>query len=153
MRKICAIFEMEPLTNVFFNIKISCKVKLLYRNVILMDDIYEISMLLDFYGQLITRRLYEILDLHYNNDYSLGEIAEHLKISRQGVYDGIKRGKSQLENFEKKLGLVKKFSEQRKRARMILKRLNGIDDTQLSERDKKVLKDIGNELKSLTEDF
>jgi predicted DNA-binding protein YlxM (UPF0122 family) len=118
-----------------------------------MDDIYEISMLLDFYGQLITKRLYEILDLHYNNDYSLGEIAEHLKISRQGVYDGIKRGKSQLEDFEMKLGLVRKFSEQRKKARMILELLNGFDDTRLSERDKKALEDIGNGLKSLTEDF
>jgi len=76
-----------------------------------MDNVYEISLLLDFYGQLLTKRQYEILDLHFNNDYSLGEIAEQLSISRQGVYDSVKKGKAVLNEMEQKLGLVKKFSE------------------------------------------
>ena len=61
-----------------------------------MDDLYEVSLLMDFYGQMITQRQFEILDLHYNSDYSFGEIAENLNISRQGVHDNIKHGKTAL---------------------------------------------------------
>ncbi len=92
-----------------------------------MDNVYEISLLLDFYGQLLTKRQYEILDLHFNNDYSLGEIAEQLNISRQGVYDNVKRGKAVLNGMEEKLGLVKKFTEQKARAEEILKILEDMD--------------------------
>ena len=72
----------------------------------IMKNVYEIGLLADFYGQLLTRRQYEIIDMYYNNDYSLGEIAEHLGISRQGVYDNLKRGKNLLIDLEKKIGLV-----------------------------------------------
>ena len=69
----------------------------------------------------MTQRQQEILDLHYNNDFSLGEIAQQLEITRQGVFDNIKRGKASLNNLELKLGLVKKFSEQKEKAQEILK--------------------------------
>ena len=46
------------------------------------EDIYEISMLLDFYGQLLTDSQYKCMDMHYNQDLSLSEIAEELGISR-----------------------------------------------------------------------
>jgi predicted DNA-binding protein YlxM (UPF0122 family) len=104
-----------------------------------MDKVYEISMLLDFYGQLITDRQYEILDLHYNSDYSLGEIAQLLNISRQGVYDNIKRGKSILTELEKKLGLVKRFSDQKSKAKEIMVLLEDIDKTILADTDKEKL--------------
>lgn len=85
-----------------------------------MDKVVEMSMLLDFYGQMLTPRQYEIMDLHFNNDYSLGEIAEQLNISRQGVFDNIKRGKAILNEYEEKLGLVEKFSRQKQKAEEIL---------------------------------
>lgn len=107
-----------------------------------MDKVYEISLLLDFYGQLLTARQYEIMDLHYNNDYSLGEIAEQLDISRQGVFDNLKRGKAALNKLEEKLGLVKKFSEQRKKAEDILKSLNALDRAHLQEKDRASLERI-----------
>jgi uncharacterized protein len=97
-----------------------------------MDNVFEIGLLLDFYGQLLTDRQQEILDLHYNNDYSLGEIAEQLCITRQGVFDNIKRGKTILNNLELKLGLVKKFSEQKERALEILKYLKDINVNELT---------------------
>jgi predicted DNA-binding protein YlxM (UPF0122 family) len=50
-----------------------------------MENVFEITMLLDFYGQLLTKRQFDIMDLHYNDDLSLGEIAEQLEISRWSI--------------------------------------------------------------------
>ncbi len=70
-----------------------------------------ISVLMDFYGGLLTERQKEAMELYYNQDFSLAEIAENMDISRQGVRDFIKRGEKQLEEFEQVLGLLKRFSE------------------------------------------
>jgi predicted DNA-binding protein YlxM (UPF0122 family) len=117
-----------------------------------MDEIYTIGLLLDFYGQLITKRQYEILDLHYNGDYSFGEIAEELNISRQGVYDNIKRGKAALYDMEEKLGLVSRFGKQKEKASGIMRLLEDIDNSSLSDRDKKSLDQAKQEIRSIAED-
>ena len=117
-----------------------------------MDELFKISLLLDFYGQMLTKRQYEILDLHYNNDYSLGEIAEELDISRQGVYDNIKRGKAALFDMESKLGLVARFSRQKERTSEILKLLETIDVSVLAEQDRQRISKVVTELRSITED-
>lgn len=72
---------------------------------------YEMAMLLDFYGELLTEKQREAMELYYNEDLSLAEIAEPLNISRQGVRDSIKRGEKQLEELETTLGLAKRFRE------------------------------------------
>jgi len=79
------------------------------RGVILMDKNLQITILMDFYGQLLTEKQTEALDLYYNSDLSLSEIAEMLGISRQGARDFIKRGEKQLQEFENALGLAKKL--------------------------------------------
>ena len=71
------------------------------------------TMLLDFYGELLTERQRLCMDLHYNEDLSLAEIAEHCGISRQGVWDNIRRGESALEDIEEKTGLLRRFEENR----------------------------------------
>ena len=71
------------------------------------------SMLLDFYGELLTEKQRECFDLHYNEDLSLSEIAEQLGISRQGVWDNIRRAEAVLEDVEKKTGLLRRFEENR----------------------------------------
>lgn len=63
------------------------------------------SDLLDIYGQLLTEKQRDMLELYYNDDLSLSEIAEHYEISRQGVHDSIKRGEETLEEYEKILCL------------------------------------------------
>lgn len=74
---------------------------------------YEDSLLLDFYGNLLTEKMRLTLDMYLNDDLSLAEIAEEEEISRQGVHDKVKRGLAQLNTYEDKLGLVKRFLEQR----------------------------------------
>ena len=68
------------------------------------------SMLLDFYGELLTPKQRECYDLHYNDDLSLAEIAVQLGISRQGVWDNIRRAESSLQDIEEKTGLIRRFS-------------------------------------------
>ncbi len=117
-----------------------------------MNDIYTIGLLLDFYGQLITKRQYDILDLHYNSDYSLGEIAQELNISRQGVYDNVKRGKAALFEMEQKLGLVGRFNSQKEKASEILRLLEGIDTAGLSGKDLAGLEKARQAVRSIMED-
>lgn len=69
------------------------------------------SMLFDFYGELLTDKQREYFDLHYNEDLSLAEIAEQSGISRQGVWDIIRRAESAMTEIEEKTGLIKRFNE------------------------------------------
>lgn len=69
-----------------------------------------IGYLLDFYGTLLSDRKKETLDLYYNDDLSLSEIAEILGISRQGVRDIVKKAEDELIFFESRLGLAGKFA-------------------------------------------
>jgi len=69
------------------------------------------SMLLDFYGELLTEKQRECYDLHFNEDLSLSEIAEQSGISRQGVWDNIRRAEATLRELEEKTGLVRRVME------------------------------------------
>ena len=78
---------------------------MLYNEVKSVRKNLEIGLLLDLYGKLLTDKQFEVLDLYYNDDLSLAEIAEQYDISRQGVHDAIKRGEELLVGYEKTLGL------------------------------------------------
>lgn len=69
------------------------------------------SMLLDFYGELLTQKQRDCFDLHYNEDLSLSEIANELGISRQGVWDNIRRAEAALTEIESKTGLIRRFTD------------------------------------------
>lgn len=71
----------------------------------------DISLLLDFYGDMLTPKQREAAELYHNEDLSLAEIAQHLGITRQGVRDSIKRAEFQLSDYEEKLGLHSRFIE------------------------------------------
>lgn len=74
-----------------------------------MDKILKQALLYDFYGELLTEHQKSIYEDFVLNDFSLSEIGEDRKISRQGVYDTIKRCDKLLNGYEEKLHLVQKF--------------------------------------------
>ncbi len=84
-----------------------------------MDKILEQSLLYDFYGELLTSHQKEIYEDFVLNDLSLGEIAQDREISRQGVYDIVKRCNRQLAGYEEKLRLVEKFLDTKKKVEEI----------------------------------
>ena len=80
----------------------------------------ELILLYDYYGDLLTQRQQMCFDLHYNQDLSLGEIAQELNISRQGVHDNLSRAEALLKNMEEKTGCVRRDMQMRKAMRSIL---------------------------------
>ncbi|MEA4847157.1 MAG: putative DNA-binding protein [Clostridiaceae bacterium] len=88
------------------------------------DKLVQIALLFDFYGQLLTEKQMEIVDMYYNNDLSLGEISEQQGISRQGVYDTLKRAEKTLYQYEGKLGLVERFLKQKENLHEIIEMLD-----------------------------
>ncbi|UUZ95758.1 putative DNA-binding protein [Paenibacillus sp. P25] len=104
-----------------------------------------INLLFDFYERLLTEKQQLFLKQYFHDDYSLGEIASEFQISRQAVYEHIKRAESVLEDYESKLQLLAKHEERqqlllelnrhigelgspgREEARRLLSRLNELD--------------------------
>ncbi len=80
------------------------------RGILLANDI-RITILYDFYGDMLTEKQRDFLNYYYNDDLSLAEIAENEGITRQGVRDAIKRAEAQLYDMEAKLGFVEKFGK------------------------------------------
>lgn len=118
------------------------------------DRIVQIALLFDFYGQLLTDKQYEIVDMYYNNDLSLGEISEQQGISRQGVFDTLKRAEKALYEYEEKLGLVARFAEQKQIIERITEMLDEIlekksfDEEYVREKLNSIKKYISDELAS-----
>mgnify|MGYP005762732569 FL=1 len=77
------------------------------------NQTYRMTMLYDFYGELLTERQKEFFDLYYNEDLSLSEIAENSGISRQGVRDVIVRAEGIMQEVEDKTGLIRRFLQMR----------------------------------------
>lgn len=74
-----------------------------------IDKTNRMNALFEFYSTLLTEKQMNYIELYYADDYSLGEIAEDFEISRQAVYDNIKRTEKILENYEKKLHLYSNY--------------------------------------------
>lgn len=74
-----------------------------------MEERVLISLLLDFYGPLLTDKQRMSLQLHHEDDMSLGEIAEELGVSRQAVHDNLQRARHILNDYESKLHLVAQY--------------------------------------------
>jgi len=86
------------------------------------------NLLYDFYGQLLTKKQRTFFDLYYQADLSLGEIAAQHDVTRQAVYDILKRSERALEEFEAKLNLVDKYLRGQKVIRQVTKDLEELAD-------------------------
>ncbi|CAH1214281.1 MULTISPECIES: putative DNA-binding protein [Paenibacillus] len=73
-----------------------------------LDKTNRINLLFAFYEPLLTEKQQTFLKYYFHDDFSLGEIAAEFEISRQAVYEHIKRAEQVLENYESKLGLLEK---------------------------------------------
>ena len=76
-----------------------------------MEKAVYLSLLLDFYGQLLTEKQREYTDLYYNENLSLSEIAENDGISRQAVRDSLLRAEAALMSTEEKTGLLARYTK------------------------------------------
>ena len=91
----------------------------------LLEKTTRMNFLFDFYQALLTEKQRSYMELYYLDDHSLGEIAESYEISRQAVYDNIRRTEAMLEEYEDKLRLLEKFQQ---RQRMLQELTDAIKD-------------------------
>ena len=103
-----------------------------------------VGYLLDFYGELLPERKRSVLDMYYNEDFSLAEIAEEIGISRQGVRNMIKKSEEELFFYEEKLGLAQKFESAQKHAQRALSLCeSGADTAEIENEIRLLLETVG----------
>ena len=78
----------------------------------MLQETLEISVLFDFYGPLLTERQQTFVDLYFNENLSLSEIADQFGVTKQAVSDGIKKSERSLRRYEEKLGLVERWKNE-----------------------------------------
>lgn len=100
-----------------------------------IEKMVEIGLLFEQYKELLTDKQREMVSLYYEEDYSLGEISENLGVSRQGVYDTLKRSEKILREYESKLHLVVKLKDQEKFLKSIREKIIDIKEDLLHNRD------------------
>ena len=103
---------------------------------IFMDKNVEMSLLLEIYGNLLTAKQKDAIDLYYNENLSLSEIAEDVAITRQGVRKILMDGEKKLIDFESKLGFLKKKLNNDK---IIQDLINETEDVNFKEKLQKLL--------------
>ena len=108
-----------------------------------------ISLLLDFYGDILSERQKEILDFYYNDDLSLAEIAENYDISRQGVRSVLKKGENILIEMEEKLHLAERFSSVQEKSSQIALELQEITHLINNEEISNKIQDLTSQIKDL----
>ena len=110
------------------------------------NQTYRMTMLFDFYGEVLTPRQKEFFDLYYNEDLSLAEIAENYGISRQGVRDVIVRAEAIMTDLEDKTGLMKRFKLMQQQVQAILDAAEKIQTVNYRQYDNPELARLANEI-------
>ena len=98
-----------------------------------VQQILELSLLLDFYGELLTQKQRDVFTMYHQDDLSLSEIAAEEGISRQAVQDQLRRTERLLRGYEERLGLVARFLEQKRLVRQIRDLAGTLKETALGQ--------------------
>lgn len=98
-----------------------------------MDKLGRKLLLFDVYGALLTEKQQQAISLTYNEDYSLGEIAAMQGVSRQAVFDAIRRGEELLEGYDDRLGLIDRYSAEQEIYRKLCRAESTADWQQVGE--------------------
>lgn len=85
----------------------------------MLEKVNRVNLLYDFYGQMLTKRQRELLELYYRHDLSFGEIASEHNVSRQAIYDLINRAVNLLEKLESRLKFYSHFSYQQRKLKEV----------------------------------
>ena len=85
-----------------------------------LEKSVEIGTLCAFYGGLLTQKQQDALRLYYEEDFSLGEIADELEVSRQNVHELITRSAQKLRKYEEALGSMKRAEETARQLKQVL---------------------------------
>lgn len=110
-------------------------------------DALEMTLLFDYYGDLLTDRQKMCFDLRHNQDLSLAEIAQELQVSRQGVHDNLSRAEALLLNMEEKTGCVRRDMQCRSAANSIISAAESLlqyDDETVKQLAEKILVAVRN---------
>lgn len=103
---------------------------------------YEMALLFDYYGSMLTEKQKEYFDMRYNQDLSLGEIAEIQGVSRQAVFDNLTRTENLLRRMEENIGCIKRDMQLRKALEEfqdIAAQLNASSDPQVTNQAKRII--------------
>jgi len=111
-----------------------------------MEKRFEISLLFDFYGELLTEKQRDIMDLYFNNDLSLSEIAEINNTSRQATHDTIKRCEKMLLVYEEKLKLLDKNHKLIETLKNVISELDNLQINIKDEKMNQLIYDIKNQI-------
>ena len=114
-----------------------------------IENSIKISILLEIYGNLLTKKQFDLLNDYYNNDLSLAEIAENENITRQAVRDNLKKGEKKLFDYEEKLEIMKKNSVQEEQIANILSEINTLTENSTDSEIAIILEDVKNKLNCL----
>lgn len=118
-----------------------------------MANNVEITILLDFYGEMLTEKQRVFLGYYYNDDLSLSEIAENEGITRQGVRDAIQRAQTLLYEMESKLGFAKRLQEIKTNLTQIIENAEAINAYNLDHGLSREINEMTVRIKSLALDI
>lgn len=114
-----------------------------------LNKVLRVGQLYDFYNALLTDKQRDCLNMHYLQDLSLAEIADEFGVSRQAVHDILRRAEQTLEEYERKLGLAARYSEER---RLIAEVISSLGQLPLAIRNRPEMSQALRQLHSLLED-